>query len=154
MRFLFYTHSLISDWNHGNAHFLRGVMRELLALGHHARALEPEDSWSRQNLLADGGPQAVADFHATFPMLQSQIYGADFDHAAAVEGPMWWWSTNGQTPPWSSASAICAARAAASPRCSTTPTTAPSAARERSRAWTCRVTTASWPSAKRCANAI
>lgn len=86
MRFLFYTHSLISDWNHGNAHFLRGVMRELLALGHHARALEPEDSWSRQNLLADGGPQAVADFHATFPMLQSQIYGADFDHAAAVEG--------------------------------------------------------------------
>ncbi len=22
MRFLFYTHSLVSDWNHGNAHFL------------------------------------------------------------------------------------------------------------------------------------
>ena len=33
MRFLLYTHSLVSDWNHGNAHFLRGVLRELAALG-------------------------------------------------------------------------------------------------------------------------
>ena len=42
MRFLFYTHSLVSDWNHGNAHFLRGVMRELVKRGHDARALEPD----------------------------------------------------------------------------------------------------------------
>ncbi|WP_126979254.1 CgeB family protein [Frigidibacter oleivorans] len=86
MRFLFYTHSLISDWNHGNAHFLRGVMRELLALGHRATALEPEDSWSRRNLLADQGPQAVAAFHRDFPMLESQVYGEGFDHAAALDG--------------------------------------------------------------------
>ncbi|MDB5623989.1 MAG: glycosyltransferase protein, partial [Devosia sp.] len=51
MRFVFYTHSLVSDWNHGNAHFLRGVMRDLVRRGHEALALEPQDAWSRQNLL-------------------------------------------------------------------------------------------------------
>jgi spore maturation protein CgeB len=84
MKFIFYTHSLISDWNHGNAHFLRGVMRDLVRRGHDVLALEPEDSWSRANLVEDQGPAAVADFHATFPMLSSRIYGADFDHEAAV----------------------------------------------------------------------
>ena len=29
MRFVLFYHSLISDWNHGNAHFLRGIVREL-----------------------------------------------------------------------------------------------------------------------------
>ena len=85
MRFLFYTHSLISDWNHGNAHFLRGVMRDLLARGHEALALEPEDSWSRRNLLEDGGEEAVAAFHRDFPALRSQPYGEDFDHEAALD---------------------------------------------------------------------
>jgi spore maturation protein CgeB len=40
MRFVLYTHSLVSDWNHGNAHFLRGVMRDLTRRGHSAVALE------------------------------------------------------------------------------------------------------------------
>ena len=31
MRVVIFCHSLASDWNHGNAHFLRGVARELLA---------------------------------------------------------------------------------------------------------------------------
>ena len=44
MRFLFYTHSLISDWNHGNAHFLRGVMRDLNRRGHETLALEPANA--------------------------------------------------------------------------------------------------------------
>ena len=30
MRFVYFTHSLASCWNHGNAHFLRGVLRELI----------------------------------------------------------------------------------------------------------------------------
>ena len=51
MRFLFYTHSLVSDWNHGNAHFLRGVLRELIAEGHAVEAYEPEGAWSLDNLL-------------------------------------------------------------------------------------------------------
>ncbi|WP_029618231.1 CgeB family protein [Pseudorhizobium marinum] len=84
MRFIFYTHSLISDWNHGNAHFLRGVMRDLIRRGHEALALEPEGAWSRDNLLRDQGEGAIDRFHATFPELQSEVYGEDFDHGAAL----------------------------------------------------------------------
>lgn len=84
MRFLFYTHSLVSDWNHGNAHFLRGVMRELIRRGHQAMALEPSDSWSRLNLIADQGVGPIAAFRRHFPDLRVGVYGADFDHETAV----------------------------------------------------------------------
>lgn len=86
MRFIFYTHSLVSDWNHGNAHFLRGVMRDLVARGHEALALEPEDGWSRANLLESQGHAAIDRFDRDFPELSSQSYGRDFDHEAALDG--------------------------------------------------------------------
>ncbi|MCE6957951.1 glycosyltransferase [Cereibacter sphaeroides] len=85
MKFLFYTHSLVSDWNHGNAHFLRGVMRDLVNRGHGAEALEPASSWSRMNLEADQGQAPVAAFTRTFPDLPVRRYGADFDHEAALD---------------------------------------------------------------------
>lgn len=85
MRFLFYTHSLVSDWNHGNAHFLRGVMRALVHRGHVVQALEPEDSWSRENLIADRGAEALDAFAADFPDLPWLIYGAGFAHEAALD---------------------------------------------------------------------
>lgn len=89
MRFLFYTHSLVSDWNHGNAHFLRGIMRELIRRGHEAVALEPGDSWSRRNLIVDQGNGAIAAFRKAFPDLRVGIYGTDFEHeAAACEADM------------------------------------------------------------------
>ena len=50
MRIVYFTHSLASCWNHGNAHFLRGVLRELIALGHEVVAYEPEGAWSLGNL--------------------------------------------------------------------------------------------------------
>ncbi|MGQ9368900.1 CgeB family protein [Azospirillum sp. A39] len=74
MRFVLFYHSLVSDWNHGNAHFLRGVVRELLARGHEVRVLEPADGWSRTNMLAEAGEEAVAAFHAAFPGLTSRTY--------------------------------------------------------------------------------
>jgi spore maturation protein CgeB len=80
MRFLFYTHSVVSDWNHGNAHFLRGIMRELVARGHQAIALEPADGWSRSNLLAEKGSFAVERFRKDFPELMPVTYDASFDH--------------------------------------------------------------------------
>lgn len=70
---LFY-HSLVSDWNHGNAHFLRGVASELQFRGHNVRIFEPENSWSRQNLLEDRGPEALAAFVCAFPNLTSRRY--------------------------------------------------------------------------------
>lgn len=80
MNFVFYTHSLVSDWNHGNAHFLRGVMGELIARGHTAIALEPRESWSRTNLLNEQGEAAFARFEAAFPNLVWRPYGDDFLH--------------------------------------------------------------------------
>jgi spore maturation protein CgeB len=86
MKFVFYTHSLVSDWNHGNAHFLRGVMRALQASGHEALALEPADGWSRRNLVEASGEAAVAAFHCAFPGLESRTYDAcREDHLAALD---------------------------------------------------------------------
>ncbi|GHD16448.1 glycosyltransferase [Tianweitania populi] len=85
MRFLLYTHSLVSDWNHGNAHFLRGVMRDLVERGYEAKALEPIGAWSRENLLKDQGEAAVTRFRQDFPTLQSEQYDAGFDHEAALD---------------------------------------------------------------------
>lgn len=84
MKFLFYTHSLLSDWNHGNAHFLRGIMRDLIGRGHEALALEPDHSWSRLNLVKEHGPTAVTKFHQSFPELRSTVYGTDFDHQSVL----------------------------------------------------------------------
>ena len=55
MRLVYFTHSLLSDWNHGNAHFLRGVLTELGVRGHDVRVYEPTDAWSLKNQTADGG---------------------------------------------------------------------------------------------------
>ncbi|ARO33740.1 glycosyltransferase domain-containing protein (plasmid) [Rhizobium sp. NXC14] len=84
MKFVFYTHSLVSDWNHGNAHFLRGVMRDLQRRGHETLALEPQDAWSRANLVRDQGAAAVEAFHQAFPQHRSRTYGVEFDHEAVL----------------------------------------------------------------------
>jgi spore maturation protein CgeB len=86
MRVPFYTHSLVSDWNHGNAHFLRGVMRDLARRGHSARELEPADGWSRANLPAEAGPTALLDFARCHPDLKSDTHGPEFNHEAALDG--------------------------------------------------------------------
>ena len=74
MRVVIFTHSLVSDWNHGNAHFLRGVASELIDRGHTVRILEPEDGWSLRNLIAQHGRRAVEDFEEFFPRLRSEFY--------------------------------------------------------------------------------
>lgn len=88
MRFVLFVHSLLSDWNHGNAHFLRGVARELVARGHEVRAFEPADGWSMANLLAEpDGAAMLAEIRAAFPELSSAAYGPDGpDLAAALDG--------------------------------------------------------------------
>jgi spore maturation protein CgeB len=70
---MFY-HSLRSDWNHGNAHFLRGVVSELLHRGHTVTVYEPQDAWSLQNLMAEHGDGPVAAFEAAYPGLSSTTY--------------------------------------------------------------------------------
>ncbi len=87
LRVVVFTHSLVSDWNHGNAHFLRGVMRELQRRGHVAIAYEPRDGWSRANLLRDHGEASLRRFHARFPELRSELYDRnDFDADRLLDG--------------------------------------------------------------------
>ena len=77
MRIVAFTHSLVSCWNHGNAHFLRGVLRELGALGHAVQSWEPDESWSRTNLTRDGGEGGLAVFATHYPELAAGFYPAD-----------------------------------------------------------------------------
>lgn len=86
MRFALFYQSLISDWNHGNAHFLRGVVGELSARGHAVMVYEPERSWSVENLVRDHGPEAIAAFHHAYPQLASVRYSDEFDLDAALDG--------------------------------------------------------------------
>ena len=84
MRIAYFTHSLQSCWNHGNAHFLRGVLSELVARGHDVRAYEPEGAWSLANLLADHGEEGLAAFRESYPELHSMVYAADTDPVALL----------------------------------------------------------------------
>lgn len=70
---MFY-HSLYSDWNHGNAHFLRGVVKELQKRGHDVDVYEPEGGWSLSNLVKDHGAQNLDEFRQYYPSLNPQMY--------------------------------------------------------------------------------
>ncbi|MDX2081668.1 MAG: glycosyltransferase [Terrimicrobiaceae bacterium] len=63
---LFY-HSVISDWNNGHAHFLRGVVTELVSRGHDVVVLEPVDSWSLRMLVQEHGEGVIDEFREAFP---------------------------------------------------------------------------------------
>ena len=84
MRIAYFTHSLASCWNHGNAHFLRGVLSELVARGHDVRVHEPEGAWSLANLLQDHGEAGLAPYRAHYPELASTAYSEAADVAALV----------------------------------------------------------------------
>ena len=74
MKIVYFTHSLRSCWNHGNAHFLRGVLSELIDRGHEVKVLEPDNAWSLANLLKDHGPNALSAFQEAYPELSSRTY--------------------------------------------------------------------------------
>ncbi|MFN7139967.1 MAG: glycosyltransferase [Limisphaerales bacterium] len=74
MRILMFYHSLLSDWNHGNAHFLRGIATELVSRGHEVRIFEPENSWSLNNLMAEHGEKPLRKFRSIYPRINSIRY--------------------------------------------------------------------------------
>jgi spore maturation protein CgeB len=73
---LFY-HSILSDWNHGNAHFLRGVVRELQRRGHHVQVYEPVGGWSLQNLVEGYGEAKLDELQQYYPGIATNFYLLD-----------------------------------------------------------------------------
>jgi spore maturation protein CgeB len=84
MKLAYFTHSLASCWNHGNAHFLRGVLRDLIHRGHEVVAYEPRGAWSLENLLRDHGEAGLDPYRSLYPELNSVMFDADADLAEMV----------------------------------------------------------------------
>lgn len=80
LNFCIFAHSWISDWNHGNAHFLRGLASELVRQGHNVRCYEENNGWSMRNLAEEGSnalAHAKAEFRSAFPELDVRFYSND-----------------------------------------------------------------------------
>jgi len=76
----YFAHSWLSDWNHGNAHFLRGLASALVRRGHALRLYEPMPTpaggWSLAQLRQEpNGRAAIAQVRAAYPELDLRCYG-------------------------------------------------------------------------------
>jgi spore maturation protein CgeB len=79
IRIKLFCHSIVSDWNHGNAHFLRGILTEFAIRGYEIESLEPEDSWSRSNLAHAYGPRFIEEFELRYPTIPWRTYNLQRD---------------------------------------------------------------------------
>ena len=80
-------HTFRSDWNNGNAHFLRGLMRALVAQGDEVKLFEPEHGTGRFDHLkteADG-QRSLDEFNLLFPELHISTYADDVDWRAHLQ---------------------------------------------------------------------
>ena len=75
MRIVIFAHSIVSDWSHGNAHFLRGLASALSRKGHHVVTCERYTNWSTEELFKDHGHGPIVEFARLFPDLEVQVYG-------------------------------------------------------------------------------
>jgi len=80
---LFY-HSILSDWNHGNAHFLRGIVHELQKRGHQVQVYEPQGGWSLQNLIEGYGEEKLDELKQYYPGISTNFYTLDTVNLDAV----------------------------------------------------------------------
>ncbi len=86
LRLRFFAHSWRSDWNHGNAHFLRGLVDELRKFGHDVRCYEPENAWSFVNLLHEPlAEESLHKFRDKFPDLDVRVFGPEVDSFLEAE---------------------------------------------------------------------
>ena len=77
MKIVLFCHAFTSCWNNGHAHFLRGVAREILALGHRSVICETATGWSRVNALTDGGAEILREAERLVPGVE--LYRLDMD---------------------------------------------------------------------------
>jgi spore maturation protein CgeB len=87
MKVVLFCQSIVSCWNNGHAHFLRGITRELLRLGVEVVVYEPKDGWSRMNAVSDGGAAALAEASALVSGAAVHTYDVNhFDIDQATDG--------------------------------------------------------------------
>src|SRR4051812_15369924 len=87
MRIVMFCQTVLSDWNHGDAHFLRGIATELLARGHEVSIFEPQDSPSLHRVLTQYGEGPLRRFREIYPELTSHRYEpGKLDLNRALEG--------------------------------------------------------------------
>lgn len=71
----YFAHSIRSDWNNGNAHFLRGLLSSMNDLKHDVVVFEPADEWSLRNLHDEKkGQQSLEQFATCYPDLVIRPY--------------------------------------------------------------------------------
>jgi spore maturation protein CgeB len=76
LRLAYFAHSISSDWNNGNAHFVRGLLRAVGSLGNEVAIFEPDHGWSKDHLLEEtGGAEALRNFRREYPDLRVTGYG-------------------------------------------------------------------------------
>lgn len=85
MKILLFYHSLVSDWNHGNAHFLRGITSELLKRGHKVLVFEPNNGWSYNNWIKEEGIEGIQNFKRTYPDLHTNFYSGVTDFYSELQ---------------------------------------------------------------------
>jgi spore maturation protein CgeB len=87
MRIAAFCHSLLSDWNRGTAHFLRGILTELVARGHAVEIYEPRDPWSVASLVREHTTPMLSEVRAVYPDLAITRYDVPtIDLDATLDG--------------------------------------------------------------------
>ena len=85
-RIAYLSHTLRSDWNNGNAHFLRGLLDNLGDLGHDVTAYEPAIEWSIENLRQEAaGEASLRQFAELYPNLHIALYNLH----STTDIPLW-----------------------------------------------------------------
>src|SRR5258708_4341912 len=86
-----FAHSFVSDWNHGNAHFLRGLAKSLMKMGHRVRGYEELGAWSLTNLVKQEQECSIEAFDAFrrgFKSLPIQFFRNDAGPAGYLESEL------------------------------------------------------------------
>ncbi len=78
LRIAYFAHTVRSDWNNGNAHFLRGLLRALGEAGQDVTVYEPDHEWSIDHLREETlGEHALRQFEEVYPDLNVRLYRPD-----------------------------------------------------------------------------
>ncbi len=86
IRIAYLAHSIRSDWNNGNAHFLRGLLRAVQTAGSEVAIFEPKHGWSIENLRQEpNGEKSIRCFSQIYPDLHISSY----EEAEITDAQFW-----------------------------------------------------------------